>query len=33
MFVKLDGEKERISGNPSTQGQIFVLDQSVSGGM
>ncbi len=32
-FVKLDGEKERITGNTSTQGQIFVLDQSLSGGM
>ena len=32
-FVKLDGEKERITGNPSTQGQIFVLDQSVPAGM
>ncbi|MEQ8171420.1 MAG: SIS domain-containing protein [Candidatus Eremiobacterota bacterium] len=32
-FIKLDGEKERITGNPSTQGQIFVLDQSVPGGI
>jgi len=32
-FVKLEGDKERIPGDLSTQGQIFVLDQSGGGGL
>jgi glutamine---fructose-6-phosphate transaminase (isomerizing) len=30
-FVKLDGEKERVSGDPSTSGQIFVLNAARGG--
>ena len=32
-FIKLDGDKERVPGDLSTQGQIYVLDQSLDGGL
>lgn len=32
-FIKIEGDRERVPGDPSTQGQIFVLDQSLSGGL
>ncbi|MCX5852223.1 MAG: hypothetical protein NT072_09230, partial [Deltaproteobacteria bacterium] len=30
-FVKLDGERERIAGNPKTRGQVIVLDRRQGG--
>ncbi|MCL6583624.1 MAG: SIS domain-containing protein [bacterium] len=30
-FIKMDGERERIAGEPKTQGQIFILDADTSG--
>lgn len=32
-FIKMDGEKERVPGDPSTRGQIFVLRQNGRGGL
>lgn len=30
-FIKMDGETERTPGNPSTKGQVFVLDSNAGG--
>ena len=30
-FIKMDGESERVTGDPTTKGQIFVLDRNVGG--
>ncbi|MDI6704018.1 MAG: SIS domain-containing protein [bacterium] len=30
-FLKMEGEKERVSGDPKTKGQIYILDQTSSG--
>jgi len=33
LFIKMDGEKERVAGDTKTQGQIFILDTNSSGGL
>jgi glucosamine--fructose-6-phosphate aminotransferase (isomerizing) len=32
-FIKMDGERERVPGDPSTRGQIFVLHRDGAGGL
>ncbi len=32
-FIKMDGERESVSGTSAGKGQIFILDQDVSGGV